>query len=427
MPQGFANPSRRWIAAAIVVVAAAWLCYAGTIRGLAGFYGASSNAADWVLAARIEPANPENWYRLGRYRQLDFDHTDIPLAISYYRRAVALNPRSPFYKLDLASALEMVGDNAEADKYYRGAQTDFPISAEVSWKYGNFLLRQQRLPEAYAEIHHAVIEEPKLMPLAISRAWHSDPDVQVLLDQVLPDTISADWEALKYLAGAQQPSAALTVWQKLLAKRPSIDSKTLFAFTDLLVKQGQFDEAGTVWRQAMNIEGRLPSAQNGISLVFDGGFEGGLSNGGFGWQQTDVLGADFEFDTVVKHSGERSARITFDGSANLTYIYPFQNVLVTPGTHYRFSGYLRTDQISTDRGVQFEIFDPQDTKQLNVYTPNETGTLPWTLEQADFTPGPQTHMVQIRLLRQPSQRFDNKISGTAWVDDVSLVAVGPAQ
>ena len=66
-----------------------------------------------------------------------------------------LNPRSPYYKLDLASALEMTGSNGEADSYFRAAQAAFPISAEVSWKYGNFLLRQNRLPEADAEIHRS--------------------------------------------------------------------------------------------------------------------------------------------------------------------------------------------------------------------------------------------------------------------------------
>jgi len=47
----------------------------------------------------------------------------------------------------------MAGSKGEADSYFRAAQAAYPISAEVSWKYGNFLLRQDRLPEAYAEIH----------------------------------------------------------------------------------------------------------------------------------------------------------------------------------------------------------------------------------------------------------------------------------
>ncbi len=134
----------------------------------------------------------------------------------------------------------------------------------------------------------------------------------------------------------------------------------------------------------------------------------------------DVPGADFDFDNDVKHSGERSARIVFDGSQNLTYGNLFQQVLVTPGTHYRFQGYLRTDQISTDSGMRFEIYDPKDQKNLDVLTPNERGTQPWTLEEADFTTGPQTHLIRVRVFRAPSDRLDNKISGTVWVDDVEI-------
>src|ERR1700728_4433441 len=129
MREGLANSNVRWPAMVIAVAAAVWLCYAGVKHGIAGHFAASSDAADWSRGARIEPANPENWYRLGRYYQLDFEHADLPLAISDYRRAVQLNSRSAFYKLDLASALEMSGNIAEADQYFREAQADYPISA----------------------------------------------------------------------------------------------------------------------------------------------------------------------------------------------------------------------------------------------------------------------------------------------------------
>lgn len=424
MSEGFANSRWRWVAAAIAVAAALWICYAGVNHAIAGHYAASSSADDWFRASRIEPANGENWYRLGRYRQLDFDHSDLPLAVSYYRRAVQLNPRSPYYKLDLASALEMSGDNAEAETYFRAAQSDYPISAEVSWKYGNFLLRRQRLPDAYAEIHRAVLVDPKLTSLAISRAWHSDPDVHVLLDQVLPDTAGADWETLAFLADAKEVSAAQTVWDRLIAKKPAVEWKTLAAFTDVMVAQERYDEARSVWLQATAVDAGSSPAQNDGSLVFNGGFEKDSFDGGFDWQHEEVSGADFDYDTDVKHSGARSVRITFDGTQNVWYQYPFQVVIVSPGTHYRFRGYLRTDQITTDCGIQFEILDPKDVKNLDVLTPNETGTQPWTLEEADFTPGPQTHLVRILVERKPSHHFDNKISGTVWVDDVGIFPIG---
>ena len=423
MPEGSANPARRGTAAAIAIVAAVWFCYAGSKHALASHYAALSDSENWKRATRIEPDNAEIWYRLGRFRQLDFDNADVPLAISYYQRAIQLNPRSPYYKLDFASALEMAGNNDEADSNFRAAQVAYPISAEVSWKYGNFLLRQNRLPEAYAEIHRAVMVDPKLIPLAVSRVWHSDPDIHLLLDQVLPDTPEANSEALSFLADAQDPAAALEVWHRLIAKDPHTDSKRAFALTDLLVAQEKFEEAGTVWRQAVGADAGSAPGYAGNSLIYDGGFEKDIAGGGFGWRQSDAAGADFDFDTDEKHSGSRSARLIFDGTKNLSYEDLFQFVLVSPGTHYRFQGFLRTDQISTESGMRFQIVDPKHQQDLNVVTQNETGTLPWTLEQIDFKTGPQTHLILIRVARRPSERLDNKLRGTVWIDDVSLLPV----
>ena len=405
-------------------MAAVWLCFAGGRHALASHYAASTNPANWELAARIEAGNPETWYKLGRFRQLDFDNPDVPLAISYYRRAIQLNSRSPYYKLDLAGALEMTGKNSEADDYFRAAQAAYPISAEVSWKYGNFLLRHGRLPEAYAEIHRAVMVDPNLISPAVSQVWHSDPDVHLLLDQVLPDTADAYSKALAFLTEAQDPAAALEVWQRLAAKDPHADWKWVFMLTDMLVAQEKFEDAGAVWRQATGRDDGSTAAYAGNSLVYDGGFEKDILGGGFGWRQTDAKGSDFDFDTEIKHSGSRSARLTFDGTENLSYQGLFQYVLVSPGTRYRFQGFMRTSEISTESGMRFEIMDPKDETRLDVITPNETGTLPWTMEQIDFTTGPGTRLILIRLARKLSERLDNKLRGTVWIDDVTLVPGG---
>ena len=71
--------------------------------------------------------------------------------------------------------------------------------------------------------------------------------------------------------------------------------------------------------------------------------------------------------------------------------------------------------------MRFEIVDPKDPQHLDLLTPNETGTLPWTLEQIDFTTGAQTHLILVRLARKSSERLDNKLRGTAWIDDVTIV------
>ncbi len=56
-------------------------------------------------------------------------------------------------------------------------------------------------------------------------------------------------------------------------------------------------------------------------------------------------------------------------------------------------------------------------------TPNLVGTQPWALDEADFTAGPRTHLVRIGLRRLSSSKLDNKLRGTVWVDEVSLVPI----
>jgi len=423
MLDGPANPTRRWAAAAIAATVAVWLCYAGVRHEIASHFLSSENPENWERAVRFESDNPDTWYRLGRYRQLDFEHADLPLSISFYQRAIQLNSPSPYYKLDLASALEMSGNDGEADRYFREAKEGYPISAEVYWKYGNFLLRQHQLPQAYAEIHHAVMVDDKLIPLAVSRVWRSNPDVTLLLDQILPDTAEARSDAMAFFSDEKDPDGALAVWKRQIAKNATVDWKMVYRLTDMLVGGERFEDAGGVWRQAVARDQAAAGGYSGDSLMFDGGFEHETSGGGFGWQQRDVSGAQFDFDSDIKHAGNRSARITFDGSQNLVYQDLFQYVLVSPGVRYHFQGYLRTERISTDSGVRFELIDPIGPGNLNIVTANETGTQPWTLEEANFTANPKTHLVRIRLIRNASERFDNKISGTAWVDDVSLTSV----
>ena len=77
--------------------------------------------------------------------------------------------------------------------------------------------------------------------------------------------------------------------------------------------------------------------------------------------------------------------------------------------------------------MRFEIIDPLRPKDLDTLTTNETGTLPWTMEEIEFTTGPETHLIYIYLRRMPSARFDNKISGTVWVDDVSVLPAGASR
>jgi hypothetical protein len=191
----------------------------------------------------------------------------------------------------------------------------------------------------------------------------------------------------------------------------------------MLFETGHVDDARIVWKQAL-FAARIPSdADSTGSLVWNGSFERDLLNGGFDWRLRPIEGAEMDWDEQYAHSGRRSLRLDFDGSANVDFQNVWQYVAVQPSTRYRFSAYFRAEDVSTDSGMRFEIRDLSRPGNPSRFTPNIVGTQPWAGADADFATGPDTKLLQIVLRRARSEKLGNKIRGTVWVDDVALVSM----
>jgi hypothetical protein len=159
-------------------------------------------------------------------------------------------------------------------------------------------------------------------------------------------------------------------------------------------------------------------------VVFNGGFEHEPANGGFDWREQGMAGVSYALDTAVFHSGKQSLRVAFDGSANFDFANLLEYVPVERGRIYHFSAYLLAEGITTDSGLRFWIYDPRNPAEVQILTPNMVGTNPWISVNADVVTGETTNLLVISLRRIPSSKFDNKLRGTIWVDDVSLVPDG---
>jgi hypothetical protein len=195
---------------------------------------------------------------------------------------------------------------------------------------------------------------------------------------------------------------------------------------DGLISENRIREAQQVWRSGLQASNWVQDSEEGRSLVLNGGFEHDIANGGFDWREVPLSAASFDFDSAFAHSGTRSLRIEFDGTENVDFGHLFQYVPVASDSRYHFSVFVRTEGLTTDRGISFEILDAHHPEQVQVATRELTGTNPWTVLQTDLVSGPDTQAVKITLRRTPSWKFDNKFSGTVWVDDVTLTPA-PAQ
>jgi tetratricopeptide (TPR) repeat protein len=417
--------AERWTALLAAFLAAGLVLFTAGKIGVADALNRTSNPDNWMRAAEMEPGYGEYWRHLGFYRQYDFENANPILASEYYRNAVRDNPRSSHYWIDLGNALQQAGHPTEAREAYKEAVANYPSSARVKWAYGNFLFLQNDSADGIEQLRQAILIDPKLRPLAISRCWQTDPNVNVLLNELLPPQPAAYIAALDFLASIQETDAALKVWDRLVALGRPFPLRSTFSFFDEMIQEGRAAEGKRLWQQAYDVNG-LAYDPTGHSAVWNGGFEHDIANGGFGWRIWEGNGFLVQPDAEVAHSGRRSMRIDFGGGANADFYHLFQYVPVEPGKKYHLSAWLRTKAVSTDSGIRFLLEDANGNGTAGLLTPSITGTTPWTRVEADIESGPKSHVLKLQVRRLQSQQFDNRIEGTAWVDDVSLIPAGDA-
>src|SRR5260370_751332 len=415
------NAQRSVVVAASFAVALVF-SYFSIRNALAAHYVGLQTGQSFERAVHLEPTDPQNWYLLARYWQYNLEDPDAARAIHSYLTALSLNPASWEIWLDLATVYETEGNPAAARDAFLRAKKIYPLSAEVSWRYGNFLLRQGEREPAAIEIRLAVAADPKRGAEAFSRALRAGSDIQTILHRVLPPISDAYLDVIRDQTSDSHTENALQVWDRLASLHPRISMYDSFPLVSALMTEKSIAEAIRVWDQAV-----LFSRLNGLlnpqrSRLSDGGFESNVKGGGFSWliSQGD-RNAQSSIDTQEKHSGNRSLRLIFDGKSNVYFSGVCHYVPVKPSTAYLFSAWVKTRALTSDQGIRFQLhaLGAQDTSSL---FPSEFhGPVAWTLLELPWSSPKTVQELQVCIVRLPRQEGENRIQGTAWIDDVALV------
>lgn len=414
------SPAARWVFLGASAVLAAALSYF-SLRNAGAEQRAGSMTRDGLeRATQLEPRNARHWYLLGRYWQYNLEEPDNARAIAAYEQALKFDPRSPATWLNLGEAHEAEGNLTAARQMFLDAKKAYPISAEVAWRYGSFLLRQGEMPAAFAEIRHAVGEAPSRAAEAVSRCWRVKPDIRSILDQVLPARREVYLDAIQFLSNEKETDAAFAVWTRLVQLQPKLELKDAHRLLESLLQKRDVAAARTVWNQALELSGNQRAADPTGSLIWDSGFETDVSGIGFAWRIQPPRGSKIAYDDQVKHSGSRALSIQFDGTQNVHFEGVCQFVAVVPGTSYEFSAWVRTEALTTDKGVYLRVSAIGNPKSAPGVTAELRGTEPWTKLDLRWSADKNTRLAQACVARSPSQKLDNQIAGTVWVDDVTL-------
>jgi tetratricopeptide (TPR) repeat protein len=417
------NVPARLATVAFALLLGATLAYLSIRNARADYYVNLATRAGYESAARLEPENAVNWYLLGRFWQYTLDEPDAHRAILNYRHALSLNPHSAATWLDLAAAFESEGDVQNARAAFLQAKLAYPLSADVSWRYGNFLLRQDQVAPAFAEIRRAVYADPKRSAEAFSRCWRVAPDVKSILDDVLPPDRDGYLAVIRELGASDQFAAALTVWQRLVSIHPLLNLYDAIPFADLLIQKHQITDAHRVWGDALRLSNTPQNIDPSGSVLWDGGFETGVHGGAFAWAfAAPGGGVQTSIDVRQKHSGKSSLRLTFDGRHNVNFEGVCNNAEVRPETSYHLSAWVRTQALTTDQGARLRLHSYSNSHSGgSVETPDSQGTQPWTFIELPWISGKDIRHVRVCVVRDASGKLDSQIQGSAWIDDVSLV------
>ena len=403
-------------------VVALWLCFFGVRSGIAGRMAEGKSGKDLSLAVRLEAKNPEYWYRLGHYQQFNLEQPDVTASLESYQKAVQLDPGYTEAWLDLGTAYELNGDIAAARDAFQHAKKSYPASADIAWRYGNFLLRQSDLPSALAELKFTLQSDPRRAGAAFSRVYRADPDIQAIVNDLLPPVAPAYADAIAEAVDSRQLAAAQTMWMRLMTLSPHLQVGDFDKLVTALLANGDYDAARHIWDQGTSTMNLPPLIQPQGSVLWDPSFESGLNDQIFSWAYKPLdQGVHTELDPAEKLSGKQSLRLTFDGEHNPNLEIACSLGIVTPGLKYLFSAWVKTKDLVGDEGVRFHIHSIGNPQIPVLITKDTHGTSPWSFVEQEWTAASGIHRVQVCVSRDPSTNADIRISGDAWIDDVTLV------
>ncbi len=429
----------------------------------------SLNRIRW--AARLDPGNADYRDRLGRF--YDLVSRDPASAVEQYKAAVQLNPHAADYWLNLADAYQVMDDIASQTAALEHAIDAEPTNPDVARTAANFYLvlatneqdpaiAQGLTTKALREFRVVLANDSPSASEAIQNCWRIQPDVDILLRDVVPPRSDAYLAFLTLLqqdanrllheltspaanAAAASPAilqtklaqmkketaATFKVWNALIQSSQPFEDRSAYDYMRFLIQMKEVDQAVLVWQQTVDhfhLSAYPPSPSN---LIVNGKFSLRLLNAGFDWQYQKQNGVNLTLlpRDPKNPDGSRSLLITFDGPG-LIDAGIYQYVPVQPNTTYEFSAHYKNDgELEGAGGPHFtvqDIYSQAIYYESEVLKPGDDSKDDDELNDSNsrksvegkFTTGPDCKLVVVHLRRVPER---SPIRGKLWIDGFRLV------
>jgi hypothetical protein len=383
----------------------------------------SADEQGLLSALRHDSGNAAYPYLLGRHYQTDLKARDTSKAIAYYRASIKRSPLQAGSWLALSKAYREDGQAAASDRSFERAVKLSPNDPDLMWEAGIFWLMNNKTDAAVEAMKRFLLLEPSRQDDVCDLCWKLQLGNSRILQDLLPASYEYRSRYLSYLIGTGRSAEAQEAWKTLDNTR--LEKDLFINYVNFLISEGLYDEAWAVWKEITDkIEGL--GEQDETTLVWDPGFEQEILNGGFDWTIRETEGVNVFLDDSVRMSGNRSLGVSFDGLHNPDLTLAQQVVRVKPGSKYRLRGYVRTESITTTNGIFLNVLGDK-CSGLSKKSEVLTGTGFWKEIDIDFDTPADCRAIRIAVRREKSNKLDNKIEGTAWIDGITLRPQGILQ
>lgn len=339
---------------------------------------------------------------------------DSGAAVVAARTALSADPAAPHRWADYGDALLMDGRTGAAAEAFRAAVERGPSSVAVLRRAAHFHFSVDQSERAL-ELSRRLLA---LQPAASETLFPVWDRMGVAPEHAfaagLPDDDSRSAYMRRRLE-AGDSSDIDAAWDLLVARDEPAE-ELLDDYVTQLLAEGRFERALEVRRDASSC------GVETVNLLRDGGFECEPVPTPLDWRLREHPEATVRRTADHARSGDGALRVEFTAAGNPLFYHVSQQTPVEPGL-YRVRAWIRTEGITTDEGVGVWIVDPSDSKRLSVATPTAVGTADWRRYQRVFRVPAGVELLEVRVFRRPSGRSSARLSGVAWVDDISLQSV----
>jgi hypothetical protein len=213
---------------------------------------------------------------------------------------------------------------------------------------------------------------------------------------------------LKELMSAKEQEAALLLWARMEDEDPPPDEETRLRFCQFLLDSGRIQQAKVVWCGTLS---------EGCQGIYDGGLEQPPLNTAFGWRLGRHPDVVVERTAKAPFEGDWCLHLGFSGNKNVAFRHVLRIIPVVPGRTCVLKFARKSRNLTTDEGVFLEVTG-HGCEGLRVRSRPLLGSNEWSMEELEVRVPEGCEAVALAARRKESLKFDNKISGDYWLDDL---------